>query len=192
VNPAWAVFVSGRGSNAQALMDIYDEVPVRLVVASKPQIWGLRRAQRMGIATLVLQPKIDWQGLLKDLERYKITHIFLLGFMRLIPPEFLSAWWGEIYNLHPSLLPEYPGTHAIERSHEAGLQMGVTVHEVTPEMDAGRRCLQKISLQKASDFDLSTAQTLISRDEQRLVREWASRVSLVSRSSFRGHQERTQ
>lgn len=184
MSPAWAVFISGRGSNAQALLDIIDEAPVRLIVASRDHIWGVQRARRMGIPVLILDKVVHWQQLLMDLSKYKISHIFLLGFMKLIPAEFLAGWQGAIYNLHPSLLPSFPGMHAIEKSHEAGGPMGVTVHEVTPEMDAGRRCLQKVSVPRASQVTLDWAQILISRDEQRLVREWASRQSL------RPHQER--
>lgn len=186
MSPSWAIFISGRGSNAQALLDVIDEVPVSLVVSSRGDVWGLRRAERAGVPVLVLDKKVDWQALLHELDRHRISHIFLLGFMKLIPPEFLRGWMGKIYNLHPSLLPQFPGMHAIEKSFEAGQQMGVTVHAVTEEMDAGERCLQKVTLKKASLVEFDWAQILISRDEQRLVREWAWRQSRTAA------QERTQ
>lgn len=75
----------------------------------------------------------------------KIDKIFLLGFMRLLPASFLQKWQGRIFNLHPSLLPLYPGKNAIEKSYEAGDAMGVSIHHVITEMDAGRVVLQKKS-----------------------------------------------
>lgn len=169
----WALFLSGRGSTAQAVMDLMDEVQVRWIVSSKPQVWGLARAKRQGIPTSVLSPKIDWNQLDLELRRRKITHIFLLGFMRLVPLEFVRMWQGRVWNVHPSLLPAFPGLQAIERSYSSRQNMGVTVHEVIAEMDAGRIVLQKKSIirKQQETIDLNSARKAIARDEQRLVRD---------------------
>lgn len=175
----WAVFLSGRGSTAQALFDHIDELDIRLVVCSKDNIWGERRARRLGIPTEVLSRPIDWKLLHQKLIRARISRIFLLGFMKIVPESFLQNWEGRIFNLHPSLLPAFPGLHAIERSYEAGKAMGVSVHEVIPEMDAGRLLLQKTTLLSVEDQDLDSCRILISRDEQRLVRtlgRWRSNL----------------
>jgi phosphoribosylglycinamide formyltransferase 1 len=98
--------------------------------------------------------------------------------MKILPADFCEAWAGRIWNLHPSLLPEFPGANAFEKSYEAKGPLGVSIHRVTAEMDAGPLCLQKkISDQAQMDFpQLDQAGLRISQTEQSLVREWARRV----------------
>lgn len=166
---AWAVFISGRGSNLQAQLDLLSDLSIRLVVSSKADAPGLLRAKRQGVPVLVLPKKIDWMLLQTELERRGVTHLFLAGFMKLIPQDFVRAWENRILNVHPSLLPAYPGLRALETSFADGADMGVTVHVVTPEMDAGPRLLQRRLRRRPAD--LQEAQIEISRTEQRLVRE---------------------
>lgn len=165
-----AVLISGRGSNLQALIDLGDS-RLSLVISSKADAPGLRRARRAGIPTLVLPKKIDWSAVDQELRRRGITQIFLAGFMRLLPEAFVRGWSGRILNVHPSLLPAYPGLSALEKSHSDRAPMGVTVHVVVPEMDAGPvRFQKKIAI--GSDWPtLQQAQWRISQVEQRLVRE---------------------
>jgi len=170
----WAILISGRGSNLQAILDSASAVDVRLVVSSKASAPGLLRAKRMGVPTLVLPKKIDWIELDRELRSRGIDRVFLAGFMKIVPAEFVAKWEDRIVNVHPSLLPAYPGLNAIESSHAEGADMGVTVHVVTPEMDAGPRLLQRrcsVAEVRASEFPLAAASLLISRAEQRLVRE---------------------
>jgi phosphoribosylglycinamide formyltransferase-1 len=173
MTPAWAIFISGRGSNAQAVFEVIDEVPVRLVVSSKEPVWGLARARRTGVPTLVLKKKIDWEDLQGQLEAARVDRVLLLGFMKIVPASFLEKWQGRIFNVHPSLLPAFPGLQAIQRSYEANGPMGVSVHEVIPEMDAGKVIFQKVSVPASEGIKLEFAELLISRDEQRLVRTLA-------------------
>lgn len=178
----WAVFISGRGSNAEAFFENSFENNVVLCVSSKAVAYGLVRAKRNGIASLILDKKIDWSKLDLELRRRNVTHIMLLGFMRLLPEGFVQLWRGKIWNLHPSLLPAFPGKDAIENSYQAKANMGVTVHEVIAEMDAGKKCFQYQTLnhqeylQKGSmgEVDLAEAKRRISVAEQRLVRECGS------------------
>jgi phosphoribosylglycinamide formyltransferase-1 len=174
MNQRWALFISGRGSNAQAVLDLAESVRVSLVVTSKANVGGVARARRLGIPVLVLPHSISWVDLHKELLQRGIQRIFLLGFMKLIPASFVSDWRGQIWNLHPSLLPRYPGLHSIERSFEDQGEMGVTIHEVSEEMDAGARRIQlkSVSVKKRSGLSFSRAQLLISRDEQRAVRQF--------------------
>ena len=155
-------------------MDLQSEAEIGLVVSNNIQAQGVARARRSGVPIYITEKKIDWVRLNLELKRRQITQIFLLGFMRIIPPEFVTEWQGQILNLHPSLLPEYPGLHAIEKSYEEGAAMGVTVHIVVPEMDAGPILLQQKVLPAASSgrhsLTLKDAQFLICRAEQRLVR----------------------
>lgn len=176
----WAVFISGRGSNLQALSEI-PELDIALCVTSHLKIAGILRAKRAGIPVVKMDTKLglsEWERIDQELHKRKIDRIFLLGFMRLIPSEFVQKWQGRIFNLHPSLLPLYIGKAAIENSYEAGSAMGVSIHHVTAEMDAGKVVLQKKILEASNSkkhaVDLSAAQFMISKLEQRLVRTWAA------------------
>lgn len=173
--PRYAIFISGRGSTLQAALDMRSQVSINLVVSSKTDVWGLVRARRAGVPTLCLAKKIDWQILQSELRRHGITDIFLLGFMRIIPADFLQEWGEKIYNLHPSLLPKYPGTHAIEKSFADGSEMGASVHNVIAELDAGGLRLQQ-SIGNPSD--LEWAKLRIAFSEQFLVRTFLSRRGL--------------
>ena len=174
----WAIFLSGRGSNAQAFWELISEIDIAVCVSSKSQCAGVLKAKRLGIPTIIIKNPIDWLALTKNLKAQGINRIFLLGFMKILPAEFCEAWVGKMWNLHPSLLPDFAGAEAIERSYEAGGRFGVSVHEVTAEMDAGPLCLQKKrSEQVKTEFvSIGEAQMRISQTEQRLVREWAGRV----------------
>ena len=174
----WAVLISGRGSNLAALLEMRDEIDVRLVVSSSPKAYGLLRARRAGVPA-VLTPlipntkKIDWPRLTQLLRQNGITRVFLAGFMKIVPPEFVAEWRGCIVNLHPSLLPAYPGLKSIERAYNEGAAIGVTVHEVNEEVDAGqvicqRRCLNASEIR---EYSLDRVEFLIHVDEQRTVKE---------------------
>lgn len=172
----WAVFISGRGSNLQALCEIQHEIDISVCVSSHLKVAGVLRAKRAGIPVLKIDTKMglgEWTRIHQELQQRRIDRIFLLGFMRLIPAEFVNLWRGRIFNLHPSLLPSYPGKEAIEKSYMDASSMGVTIHHVIAEMDAGQVILQK----KFSDahegkhpFSLPDAQFGISKLEQNLVR----------------------
>lgn len=160
MNLKWAIFVSGRGSNAiQFILDscLSGSEEVKLVLSSKPGVIALQRAKRCGVMTITLDKTIDWDNVSKVLESYKINRIFLLGFMKIVPTEFLSRWQGRIYNLHPSLLPLFKGKDAIQRSYLSRSSMGVSVHHVTPGMDEGEVIKQKIVIsreqKKVMNFD---------------------------------------
>ena len=181
LNPArWAVFVSGRGSNAEALWENQAQLDVQLCVSSRSQAYGLLRAKRNGIPRLVLSPKPDWEALTVELEKRRINRIFLLGFMKILPKVFVEQWKGRMWNLHPSLLPQFPGAHAIEESFKAGADLGVSIHEVSEVMDAGPLCYQSLVLKKSvhqvHSLSFEEAQLSISIREQHLVREAALRL----------------
>jgi phosphoribosylglycinamide formyltransferase-1 len=156
-------------------MDLLGDLDLRLVVSSRAKAPGLLRAKRSGIPTLVLEKDHDWSRLSEDLKKRGIQKIFLVGFMRLLPPDFIKEWTGRVWNVHPSLLPAFAGAKALERSFEEKSDMGVTIHEVNAEMDAGKRCLQA-RLPLSRDWILTTERA--ARLEQRLLREWAQRMDL--------------
>ncbi len=155
---SWAVFISGTGSNLQALLDAQPKISIKLVVSSRPDVQGVERAEKAGVPVHVLPKEIDWSSLSSRLKQEKIDRIFLAGFMKVIPASFIEEWPQKILNLHPSLLPNYKGLRAIERSYEDDAAMGVTIHWVTPELDGGPVLLQR------EVFPKGTARTLSFED----------------------------
>ena len=165
LQPRWALFISGQGSNMSAVLDQNrDKGTVALVVSSSPTNFGLKRARRLGIPTLVLDKKIDWTQLQQQLEGFGISHIFLLGFMKIVPQSFLQKWTRPILNVHPSLLPSYPGLNSFQRAYDDKSPLGVTVHHVIPDVDAGAIVMQKEVIE-------STESTSKFREDRRLIEQ---------------------
>ncbi|WP_372802703.1 phosphoribosylglycinamide formyltransferase [Paracoccus seriniphilus] len=143
-----AILISGGGSNMLRLVeDMHGDHPARpvLVASNDPQAAGLIRAADLGIPTTAVDHR-DYRGdragfeaaLLQPLLAAEPDIICLAGFMRILTPDFVSRFAGRMLNIHPSLLPKYPGLHTHARAIEAGdAEAGATVHEVIPELDAG-------------------------------------------------------
>jgi phosphoribosylglycinamide formyltransferase-1 len=142
------VLISGRGSNLQALIDAARDpaypAEVALVISNKPDAAGLDRARAAGIATLVLKPKdfadkaAHEAAMTVALESAGVGLVCLAGYMRLLSPVFVQAWHNRLINIHPSLLPSFPGLDTHARAIEAGVWFhGCTVHYVRVEMDTG-------------------------------------------------------
>lgn len=168
----WAVMISGTGSNLGAFIET--NTPLRLVVSHTTKAYGLKRARRSGVPTLVLNFKKDgWQELFKKLQEYQITHVFLLGFMRILPESFIKSFKGQIVNLHPSLLPLYPGLEAIKRAFEDRKGLGVTVHHVVAEVDAGDIIMQA---EAPTQDNYEDSEFFVHIKEQQLVRQVLERT----------------
>ncbi|WMT20318.1 phosphoribosylglycinamide formyltransferase [Parageobacillus toebii] len=143
-----AIFASGSGTNFQAIVDAVKNgiVPARvaLLVCDKPGAKVIERAERERIPTFIFSPK-DYdskaefeQAILAELRKHEIEFIALAGYMRLIGPTLLDAYEGKIVNIHPSLLPAFPGKDAIGQAYRAGVKItGVTIHYVDEGMDTG-------------------------------------------------------
>jgi phosphoribosylglycinamide formyltransferase 1 len=148
-----AVLVSGGGTNLQAFIDAAGsaelDLELAVVVSSNPHAYGLERARRAGIATEVVaaadhpdRESYD-AALATTLDRYQPDLVILAGFMHILTPAFIARWRGRILNIHPSLLPKYPGLDTHRRALEAGdTWHGCTVHFVTEELDAGPPIIQ--------------------------------------------------
>ena len=149
-----AVLVSGGGTNLQALLDseARGENPngrITLVVASKPGVYALERAAKAGVEGCVVRRK-DYASsedfdaaLLKTLKDHNIDLVVLAGYMRILSPAFVSHYQGRLLNIHPSLLPKYPGLHTHRQVLENGdEEHGTSVHFVTDELDGGPVILQ--------------------------------------------------
>jgi phosphoribosylglycinamide formyltransferase 1 len=141
-----AVLISGRGSNLQALLDAkQDAYEIVLVISNVPGASGLDRARAAGVEAIALDHKPygkNREAFERDLDALlverKIELIALAGFMRVLTPFFVRAWNGRLVNIHPSLLPKYPGINTHARALEAGEnEHGCTVHLVVDEVDSG-------------------------------------------------------
>jgi phosphoribosylglycinamide formyltransferase 1 len=143
-----AIFASGSGSNFQAIVDAVKKerlhAEVGLLVCDKPNAYVIQRALESGIATFVFNPK-EYESkrefelaILAELHKREIDFIVLAGYMRLIGETLLQSYGGRITNIHPSLLPSFPGKDAIWQALHAGVKVtGVTIHYVDEGMDTG-------------------------------------------------------
>lgn len=175
--PRWALFISGQGTNMSALLDEKWDLDVALVISSSRQSAGALRAKRSGIPVMFLEKKINWQLVLENLKQRKVTHIFLVGFMKIVPLDFLKQWAGCVLNVHPSLLPAYQGLKSIERAYQQGSDIGVTVHHVNAEVDSGEIVLQKkvIPSERVQKISLLEAKQKVHWTEYQLVRKAVER-----------------
>lgn len=142
-----AVLASGQGSNLQAILDVVHGrhgVEVVCVVSDKPGAVALDRAATAGVPTAVFPSAAFEDRAARDaaitahLREVGVDLVVLAGYMQILSPEFIAAFFGRIINVHPSLLPKYPGLRAIEQALEAGdSQTGVSVHYVDEGVDTG-------------------------------------------------------
>ena len=148
VNRRLGVLVSGRGSNLQAIIDAVADgaldAQIAVVVSNREGAAGLERARRAGIPTATIR-HTDYDSreafdlaVVDELRQRDVGLVCLAGFMRLLSPAFLRAFPDAVLNIHPSLLPSFPGLDAQRQAWEHGVAVsGATVHVVTPELDGG-------------------------------------------------------
>ena len=148
-----AVLASGSGSNLQAIIDEiksgFFPVELALVLSDKPQAYALQRAEAAGVPTKVLLPadfasREDYDAeLVRLLKASGAEAVALAGYMRLVTPVFLQAFPHRVLNIHPALLPSFPGLHGQRQAFEYGVKVaGCTVHFVDEGMDSGPIILQ--------------------------------------------------
>jgi phosphoribosylglycinamide formyltransferase-1 len=153
-----AVLVSGRGSNLKALIDRASGYEIVLVASNKPQAQALDVARTAGLPTWTFDSRgIDREKfdamMSRSLEDHRVATIALAGYMRLLSPEFIARWRGRIVNIHPSLLPKYPGLDPHGKALAAGDKMtGCTVHVVTEQVDSGEILAQsEVAIEPGDD-----------------------------------------
>jgi formyltetrahydrofolate-dependent phosphoribosylglycinamide formyltransferase len=168
-----AILISGRGSNMRALAEKAAGYEVVLVASNKPDADGLNYARAAGIPTWALDSKAvsraEFEAALGDaLAEHGAGTIALAGFMRLLSREFVDRWAGRIVNIHPSLLPKYPGLDTHARAISAGdTESGCSVHVVTEEVDAGQVIAQaKVPIEP--DDDAASLEQRVLAAEHRL------------------------
>jgi len=190
MNRILGVLISGRGSNLQAIIDAIGagrlDARIGLVISNRPGAQGLDRARTAGIETLVIDHRsyptreaFDTAAVF-ELKQRSVGLVCLAGFMRLLSPAFIGAFPNAILNIHPALLPAFPGLDAQRQAWAHGVKIsGATVHLVTTELDAG-----PIVVQAAVEVrDDDTPETLAARilvEEHRIYPE-AIRIVLEGR-----------
>ena len=174
----YAVFISGGGSTLQSFLDQQHQFEVKLVISNKKAALGALRAKRNGVNVQFVNSKTSTEELNQVLKEHNITHIFLAGFMKILPADFINSWQGKIANIHPSLLPEYKGLHAAERSWQEKNNMGVSIHDVIADLDAGSIITQKISTKNTESLSLDEALLFLRSTEQSLLRNFSWRYAL--------------
>jgi phosphoribosylglycinamide formyltransferase-1 len=149
-----AILISGRGSNMAALIQAAAEqdfpAEIVVVISNRSDAGGLEKARASGVATVTIESKpfgkdrAAFETVLQSvLDDHKIDLICLGGFMRLFTAEFVQRWYGRMLNIHPSLLPSFPGLEPQAQALRAGVKIsGATVHFVIPETDAGPILMQ--------------------------------------------------
>jgi phosphoribosylglycinamide formyltransferase 1 len=154
VNRTLGVLISGRGSNLKAIIDAIEQkrldASIAVVISNRAAAPGLDHARKAGIETLVISHKgfttrdeYD-RALVNALKERNVALVCLAGFMRLLSPVFIDAFPNRILNIHPSLLPKYPGLHPQQRALDDGaIVSGATVHVVNTELDAGPIVMQQ-------------------------------------------------
>ncbi|WP_318506042.1 phosphoribosylglycinamide formyltransferase [Bacillus sp. T3] len=173
-----AVFASGNGSNFQAIIDAVSEqkldATIKLLVCDKPGAYAVERAKAAGIDFFEFRAKdyADKQAyeleILAKLHEYNIDLVVLAGYMRLIGPNLLTDYEGRIVNIHPSLLPAFPGKDAMGQALAAKVEVsGVTVHYVDAGMDSGPIIAQE-TVEIAANETIETLQEKIHKVEHQL------------------------
>lgn len=192
MNRRLGVLISGRGSNLQALIDAIRsgrlEATVAVVVSNREEAQGLARARAAGIDALTISHR-GWpsrddhdRAIVRELRARDVGLVCLAGYMRLVGAPLLETYPNAVLNIHPSLLPSFPGVDAQRQAVEHGVRVsGVTVHFVTPELDSGPIVLQRA----VPVVDDDTPDTLAARILAEEHRAYPEAVGIVLAGGWR-------
>ncbi len=183
------VFVSGSGSNLQALIDAkIPSVEIVVIVSNNPDAYAIERAKKNKIPVEVVDhrnysSREDFEReIQKRLDQYKIDLIALAGFMRILTPLFIRNYKNRIMNLHPALLPSFPGTNAVKQALMYGVKFtGCTVHFVDEGVDTGPIILQAV----VPIYDTDTEESLLERIHNEEHRIYPEAVRLFGEGRLR-------
>ena len=170
-----AVFISGQGTNLEILLQNKEAFKSIWVISSEEDAYGLERAKNHGVRSYVLnKKKLDWRALNTKLQSLGVEVIFLAGFMKILPPEFIEPWEGCLFNLHPSLLPEFKGLKAMERAFAEKADIGASIHHVLAEVDAGEVVFQGLAVKgdELGKMTLDEVREKTQAVEHKLVQKW--------------------
>ncbi|MDE3157050.1 MAG: phosphoribosylglycinamide formyltransferase [Acidobacteriota bacterium] len=177
MNRRLGILISGRGSNLQAIIDAIAagrlEATIGVVLSNRPGAAGLERARAAGIEAVCVDPSPSASrheydaALVRELQARRIDLVCLAGFMRLLGPTFIDAFPHRILNIHPSLLPAFPGLHAQRQAIEHGVRIsGATVHLVDADLDAGPIVLQAAVPVLADDTEETLAARILAEEHR--------------------------
>lgn len=172
------ILISGRGSNMVALVDAVQsgEIPdsqVSVIISNKADAAGLEKARARGVETVVIEQKSRTREehdaeIVDELQKHDVELVCLAGYMRLVSADFVRAFPNKIINIHPSLLPEFPGLDAQKQAFEAGVKVtGCTVHYVDDLLDHGPVILQ-CEVGRLEDDTVDTLTARILQQEHQL------------------------
>ena len=180
------ILISGRGSNMVAIADACAAegwgARIAAVISNRPDAAGLDHARALGIATAIVNHR-DFDGreafdaaLAQVIDGFAPDVVLLAGFMRILTPGFVQHYAGRMLNIHPSLLPAFPGLHTHRRAIEAGCKLaGTTVHVVTAELDHGPIVAQAVVAVRPDDTEDTLASRVLAMEHRlypRAVRWW--------------------
>ena len=194
-----AVLISGRGSNLQALIDAFgpeaadSPVKIALVLSNRPDAPGLERAAKAGLKTEIVdhkafQTREDFDVAIdREIRAAGAEFVVLAGFMRLLTAQFVTTWKDKLVNIHPALLPSFPGLDTHQRALQAGVRFhGATVHFVRHETDSGPIIAQSLVAVRPGD----TEETLGARVLQTEHRLYPLALRLIAEGHVRVEGER--
>jgi len=177
-----AILISGRGSNMEAILKYVKKkkIPINpaVVISNKPEAAGLKIAKNLGVKTEVVDSS-EYKGkrweydkqVISVLQKYGVTPknglICLAGFMRIISPQFIRKYKNRIMNIHPALLPSFPGLHAQEQAIKYGAKFsGCTVHFADEGVDTGPLIIQVIVKVKNNDTEKTLSKRILEKEHQ--------------------------
>lgn len=174
------ILISGRGSNMVALVDAVKsgEIPdseVAVVISDKPNAAGLEKARERGVETIVIERRGRSReehdaDMIAELRRRDVELVCLAGYMRLLSKDFIHAFPNKIINIHPSLLPAFPGLNVQQQAIDAGVKTsGCTVHFVNEDLDAGPIILQRTVEVKDDDTPDTLAARILEQEHDAYV-----------------------
>ena len=167
------VLISGRGSNMRSIVEARTGLDIRAVISNRPDAKGLEWARSQSLPTQVVDHKAfptreAFDGALAQaIEELRPDVILLAGFMRIFTPQFIARFPRRILNIHPSLLPSFPGLHTHRQALEAGVKLhGCTVHFVTPSLDSGPIVIQAAVPVLAGDTEEALAARVLEAEHR--------------------------
>ncbi len=194
-----AVLVSGRGSNLQAIIDRIEDGYLRarisVVISDTRDAYALLRAKKHGIEAVFVDPvkysskELYEKEVLKTLEKHNAQLILLAGYMRILGKTLLSAYKNRIINIHPALLPAFPGLHAQKQAFEHGVKVaGCTVHFVDETLDGGAIIMQCCVEVREDDTDETLADRILEQEHK--IYPEAVKLFVENRLSIEGRKVR--
>ena len=171
------MLISGRGSNLQAIIDASEkgEIPakVAVVISNNPEAFGLERAKKHNLPAVVIdnrkfKDKNTYElEMVKTLQKYKVDLVCLAGYMRIVGPVLLEHYQGKMINIHPALLPSFPGLHGQKQALDYGVKVsGVTVHFVDEGCDTGPIILQTAVPVSENDTEETLSERILEQEHK--------------------------